>query len=154
VPLARVCVSCLCGWSWGPGSIWNLLYVVASFLCFGWFVLQRGFSAPVVFCVGLCSWVGSLSIHFGFLLDFLPLLPCSLSHLFVTHTSTTGRFLPDNCRCETLLTSTCTSNTVWPAALINVRTILSQDHRRARQQQPPNGPNKGNLQGRNKRREK
>jgi hypothetical protein len=92
VPLARVCVSCLCGWPWGPRLFWILLYVVVSYLCFGWFMLQRGFSAPVVFCVGLCSWVGSpqLSVHFGFLPDFLPVLPCSLSHLFVTHTPTAG----------------------------------------------------------------
>jgi hypothetical protein len=50
VPLARVCVWCLCGWPWGPGLFWFLLCVVA-FLSFGRFLLQRGFFR---LCCALC----------------------------------------------------------------------------------------------------
>jgi hypothetical protein len=62
-----------------------------------WFVLVFAFSVSVgvcssvafyasaVFCVGLCCWVSSLHVPFGFLLAFLSLPPFPLSRLFLAH---------------------------------------------------------------------
>jgi hypothetical protein len=44
------------------------------------FCSSGAFSASSVFCVGLCFWVGSLPVHFGFLLAVIPLPPHVQNH--------------------------------------------------------------------------
>jgi hypothetical protein len=60
--------------------VWLLLLSVSVGVC-----SSAASSASAVFFVGLCCWVGSLSVPFGFLLAFLPLPPFPLSHLCITY---------------------------------------------------------------------
>jgi hypothetical protein len=73
---------------------WFVLVSVVCSCCFSLFLFiyapVRRFSANAVFCVGLYCWVGSLSVPFGFLIDFLPLPPFPLFRLFVAHCSSRG----------------------------------------------------------------